>query len=104
MKVLFRIVIISCFSMMFFTSSAHAEQINFSVQVLPRKLTDTINDFDFSVLNTPTEALAKNQTIGETVSDKGKVLGASAQSPSSPRLSFFTKILNHLDNFWSRIF
>lgn len=34
-------------------SFAKAEEVNFSVQVLPRKVTDTINDFDFSSLLSP---------------------------------------------------
>ena len=95
MKLLPCIIIISCFSLALFTPCAHAQKIDLSVQVLPHKLTDTINDFDFSVLNT-SEASA--------VSSKGIVKGAAAQSPSSLHPSFFTQIINGLDNLWFRIF
>lgn len=88
MKVLLRIIMISCFSLVLFTSSAHAQQIELSVLILPHKLTDTINDFDFSGLNT-----SKTSTENQAVTMK------KAAHPG-----FFAQIIKGFNNLWPRIF
>lgn len=93
-KKLFVLVFILTLSWLFYgipLARAESEGVNMSAQVLPRKLTDTINDFDFSKIN----------PLGSPSAPK-LVKGAATSRDSSPNIltKFFNRVVILIRNIF----
>jgi len=82
------------FSGMFLAKNVRAQdsEVNLTVQVLERKSSDTINDFDFSSLNT---FIQPKSIAGE------EITAPTLNQPESP---FFIRVLKEIHSFLRRIF
>lgn len=83
------------FGSLFFTCEAQAEDtVILRASVVERKATDTLNDFDFSSVN----------TISSEKSNSADVKASSEEGVSSDQKSLFGRLISGVANFFKSIF
>ena len=95
LKRMTKICVVLTWVILFGAQTTFAQELNLKVNVVERKPTDTINDFDFSSVN-----INSADEVGQL--DAGEVKGVS--TVASEKKGWFTQFIVSIKDFFLNIF